>query len=398
MSDVIQGFVLDNDHDEVISLVLESLGLRPEATTAPGFVRLLVVDATMPIAELERTALAAPEGQSVWAFSSSFKQISLPALKMTHVPAKSRREFMLKIAGHIDKAVKEQAPGSPLRPVRPDFPRERQYASSAAQLRIEAGGRQVNRVTMDGVDFDFLTDLRTDTSKLVVLGQDAITRSQVELPHFFRWSWAPQIDASVMIWSDPTLYVDASLDGAWWVGTPRRDYVAEAVPIIKRVMDAVGAKPQDVTFVGMSAGGLSSLQMASLLPGSSAVLDIPYTSLLRAGEKDAQVARAIKLCLGFDSPEQIPNELLPRVDSVARFRQTGVVPEVLYCQNLEDVTHLQTQYHYFLDELESIPGARDRVTLFEYSQRHLVKGGHFPLPEREMIDLLNRWIIRRRKN
>ena len=57
----------------------------------------------------------------------------------------------------------------------------------------------------------------------------------------------------------------------WYYGTPEKSYLVVMSKLIRKVIDQLGIKPEDVTFIGSSSGGYAALYSANLLDRSAAI-------------------------------------------------------------------------------------------------------------------------------
>ena len=112
----------------------------------------------------------------------------------------------------------------------------------------------------------FFSYFKKESTKLVVMLQGAIDRTKIQLPIFQRWSWAEDIEASVLILNDPTLFGN-DLRLGWWQGEEEQYAIPSAGEFIKLVIDKLGYSVKDLLFFGSSAGGFSALMMAGHLKG-----------------------------------------------------------------------------------------------------------------------------------
>lgn len=331
-----------------------------------------------------------PKGQHAWAFSPTSRRIHHPRIKVTHVPATNSRQLRGKIAAHIQRAVKQQKPPSRLAPERLPFPERFCFFGHDDHFQPRLTGRYTARRMISEVPYEFYLDMKPQYSKLVVMGQDALDRRKCSLPHFFRWAWAHRIPASVMIFNDPSLYLDSTLDAAWWIGTRDRDYVREGLTLVQAVRDRLGISNQDILFVGMSAAGISTLGMASELEGSKAFVDIPRLTMLGNAETEA-TKKAVWSCLGYESATDVPVGLRYRIDLIERFQRTRNIPSFVLAQNMLDHGFKDVQYKSFRAAIEASPmfdAARHKFV--EYSQWNMVKGGHFPLKESVVLRIISK--------
>lgn len=377
------GFANDGGPDDTISRVMESLHLTDnQGRSLAGILRLCTVDGAAEPERILNLADKTPEGQLLWVFSPTSRRLSHPRLRMQHVPSGTPREFVLKVGRHIERFIEGQPAGGALRPPSIPYPETIVEYEGVHSYAPKVGERHIARVNVDGVPFEMMSDLKAGSRHLVVFGQDALTRSTTELPKFFRWSWSTDLECSVLVLNDPTLYRSSDLDAGWWVGTPERDYVREGVVLVEKAADANGLRAENVLFVGASAGGFSSLAMASALPGSRALVDIPQVDLRRYSPASMADA-AVSAGLGFATTTDVPPHLLHRIDIIERFAYEGHTPGFSYFQNLEDITHVEPQFEPFKKRLGGAPTGSRFDT---YSATHLTKGGHFPLARRRLVE------------
>lgn len=311
-----------------------------------------------------------------------------------HVPSQTLNEFERKVARHLQLLLEKQPAGSPLLPVRGEFSALAIEAEGASKVQLLLDQPFTLRVMVNGVPYEMYCHLRSNSDRLVVLGQDAITRDKVKLPHFFRWSWLDSIDASCIVLNDPTLYLGDDLNGGWFVGTPERDYVHECAEVIRVIAEQIGARAP--TFYGVSAGGFSSLAFASCIEGAKAIVEIAQVDLTTY-EKKREVEKLVRAAFKVDSVEAIPKALMHRVRIADRFKRERRIPEVLYQQNIRDRAHL-LQFNSFLANWSEIAhmlpqSSVGKLHISTYDRWSISKGGHFPLPKDEAIKRLTAFAL-----
>lgn len=345
--------------------------------------------------DLVAIADALPACSVLHVFQREYVDPRRPNIVARLVPATTDREFLLKIAGHLHKLVQGQPAGSRFVPAEIEFPRLHDQCSGLDNYEPKVGERCRVSLKWEGVRYDFFSDLRPGSRRLVVFGQDAIDRTKISLPHFYRWSWLPELQASAIIFNAPSLYAADHLLAGWWVGTRTRDYVREAVAIVRRAMQSLNVPPEEVTFFGASAGGFSALGMAAALPGARAIVDIPQVCLATYGARIASDA-SILAGLGYARAEDVPPALRHRVDIIDRFVHEQNVPEFLYLQNSRDQTHIGAQMGTFLQRLGELMSraewAQRQFRVEVYSAWNLLKGGHFPLSRADTLRHINSYI------
>ncbi|MCO4239824.1 hypothetical protein [Pseudarthrobacter raffinosi] len=320
---------------------------------------------------------------------SSFKNVTVQG-----IPVDPKVNFDAKVGGHISRIIREQPAGSPINPPSLPFPtNHRSYAAIAKYVPVPDERHTVS-IDVNGVKYDFLSDLRTGTRKLFVFGQSALNRSLVQLPVFHRWKWMLDLEGSAIALNDPTLYLDKRIDAGWWIGTKDRDYVKEVSRIVGAIAASLNLRSEDVIFYGGSAGGFSSFHMAACLPGSRVVADIPQIDL-RKYHLPLAIDAAVRAGLGCSSRLEVPQEYLHRIDVIERFKHEKHVPDFLYLQNLKDGTHVQTHFGDFQSRLEALRDlhewAQSSGVYETYSAWSVVRGGHFPLGRFDTMRYLNNY-------
>lgn len=329
-------------------------------------------------------------------FAREYQRSSWDSVKVQGIPpAVTDSEFDLKVGGHLSRLVRLQPAGSPMNPPSLPFPDISRQYSGFNEFSVVLDERHTVSIDLEGVTYDYFSDLKTGSRHLVVFGQSAIGgRRTVQLPVFHRWKWMSDLDTatSAIALNDPTLYRDEAIDGGWWVGTRERDYVLEAVAIIRKILERLHLSPQDVVFYGGSAGGFSSFQMAACLPGSRVMADIPQIDLRKYQHRKA-IDDAVRAGLGFASVDEVPHQLLHRIDVIERFMQQEHVPEFLYIQNIRDTSHVGAHFEDFKARLSALASehawARTKGKYETYSAWSVLRGGHFPLNRFDTMRYLN---------
>lgn len=359
-------------------------------------IALSVVEEMISADELRMLADQLSPGTVLHVFMKVYVDPKAPNIIARFVPAENHDQFVLKVAGHVHRLAKTQPNGSRFSTGTPvDFPTLSRHFEGFDAFQPLLDERHTVRVEIDSVPFEIFSDLRSQSDKLVIFGQDAINRNSTPLPHFYRWSWLPDLNASAMILNDPSLYASNDLLAGWWVGNRERDFVKDAVSIVAKAARALGIGNDDITFYGASAGGYSSLAMAACLPGARAIVDIPQVCLATYGAKVASDA-SIRAGLGFENAESVPDLYRHRIDIIDRFIAEEWVPDFLYLQNNRDHTHVGSQMGQFLARLGNLmavhPWAHSQFSVETYSEWNLLKGGHFPLSRHVSLRRINDYI------
>lgn len=99
-------------------------------------------------------------------------------------------------------------------------------------------------------------------------------------PWFIRWKYKNFLDGHVLCIDDPMYHFHPEIVSAmWYYGTNETSYLHLLLDIVKKFMEQIGIEAKDVTFIGSSGGGYSSLYCANLLDYSSAIAVNPQIVL-----------------------------------------------------------------------------------------------------------------------
>lgn len=249
-----------------------------------------------------------------------------------------------------------------------------------------------------GVDFEFYGRLRGNGAPLVVFGQSAITRPASRPPVFHRWSWVDELPYSCMVLNDPTLYLSDAMEGGWFQGTEDHYYMETAAQLIREIADVNNIASRRILFFGSSAGGFTSMQMATMLKGSHALVQIPQVDM-----SDYHVAGAVghllSYCYGGKGLHEATQMYPDRWSVIETFRKYQHIPNIWYLQNSHDANHLKRHFAKFIAGVSDLmienPLLRDSQVLTEfYSLNHPVRGGHTVLGKDDTLKFIDRAIAR----
>lgn len=194
---------------------------------------------------------------------------------------------------------------------------------------------------------------------LMVFGQGFQDRRHIELPRFQRMDWASRLKYNVLIFNDPTLFLRDDIGLGWCLGTKDYDVMPVLQKLVESVRDQLKITNKNLMFYGSSAGGFSSLMLASRFEDSSAVVNNPQTNVLAF--KRGGVRQLLRL--GFDDiPLEQAAELYgARMSFVERVRQGAYVPKIYYLQNFLDEDHYQDQMLPLLEVLRISAGRKQTI-------------------------------------
>jgi len=254
--------------------------------------------------------------------------------------------------------------------------------SSIEDVRVPAVGTHQLRVHSDGVPFEFLLCAREAAQYLLVFGQSALSnRSAVPLPAYHRWTWFDDFpEASCLALNDPTLYNHETMLGGWFQGTQSRFYMDDGVSLVRKIAEQLGIPASRIFFYGSSAGGFSSLMMAGLLEGATAIAEIPQTDMRKYHVKSALQA-LLTHCYAGMSLDEVSSLYADRLSVLDLYMRLGRIPNIVYLQNSADTIHLRNHMVPFIEGLECfLAKGKSRVLIEMYSGRTDKGDGHVAAP------------------
>ncbi|MBU8536416.1 hypothetical protein [Falsiroseomonas tokyonensis] len=203
---------------------------------------------------------------------------------------------------------------------------------------------------------------------LLVFGQGFQARSQVQLPRFQRMDWAEELPYNALIFNDPTLFLREDVSLGWCAGTAEAPVLPTHCEIVGQVRDALGIRNENILFYGSSAGGFTSLMMASRMPGSSALVNNPQTDVLKF--RRGGVRRLLEVGFGGIPLDRAKAEFPDRFSFVASIAAGAQVPRIYYLQNILDDDHYTDQLLPLLGTLKLRAEERQEIDL---SQRFILE-------------------------
>ncbi|MDQ1316502.1 MAG: hypothetical protein QG588_149 [Candidatus Poribacteria bacterium] len=268
------------------------------------------------------------------------------------------------------------------------------HVADGQPVPIVYGSENIYSITRHDVCFEMFSNFKKESKILVVFGQSALDQGKVELPVFRRWSWGRDIPHSSLVINDPTLYLGEELLAGWFVGDSKNHYAETTALIIKDMAKEMEISNENIIFLGASAGGLTSLIMASFIPCSSAVVDIAQTDVTRYFYKN-YMNTLYRVALDETDLDVVFSKYKARLKAVESFRINRCVPNMVISQNTHDMTagEITTQFGEFIrgtmEVMAENPSTREsKMIIMTNNRNHLLKGGHFPLSKEKTLELL----------
>jgi hypothetical protein len=267
------------------------------------------------------------------------------------------------------------------------------YYSQLKNIELFFDEDTLYKINHSGITFDLFCNLKKESSILYVLGQGAIDeqkRHKYGLPLFQRWSWFEDFPYSVMIFSDPTLYI-GNLEIGWFQGTKETYYLPLTCEIIQHFINRLGLTTKNIIFSGSSAGGFTSLMMAGYFPNSSVFVNNPQTDIRKYHQ--SLFEKLISICFsGISLEEALDIKFESRFSVVKHYHDTKNIPNIYYAQNINDKFHMQNHFMPFANEIAKMAAEnRSFGDIHFFTELYCdEKLNHNPFPKKDFLQRLNR--------
>jgi pimeloyl-ACP methyl ester carboxylesterase len=199
--------------------------------------------------------------------------------------------------------------------------------------------RVITGLTSDGLPIEAFVKFADEPQRLLCLLPSAQPRSAApQVPFFPRWSWASGFDDwDVVSLSDPMLHAAPALHASWFVSATT-DITKELGEFLKDFCLRRGIPVNRVTLYGSSMGGFGALMIASSLPGSRAVAEVPQLNLLEYPDPQA-LTDVERLALDGTTLKHIEHQSPEKVNVIARFQHSDYIPPLSIITNRADSAH-----------------------------------------------------------
>ena len=170
------------------------------------------------------------------------------------------------------------------------------------------------------------------------------------IPFLHRWSWHTDLeDYDVIAMGDPSVGVDERLLGGWFMHS-EVDIIAGLAGFLDQLVAVLGHDATRLTIYGSSLGGFGAIALASHLPGSRAVAEIPQIDVARWPIRSARIL--LEEVLTQEPLAKFRERFPERVDLLDRLRFVGLVPPITLVTNHED--HSYADQHGFVRDARSL--------------------------------------------
>ncbi|CAM4254449.1 Heparinase II/III-like protein [Bordetella pseudohinzii] len=197
----------------------------------------------------------------------------------------------------------------------------------------------------DSSILDVYVDLKVDAPVYVYFHGNCPRADDFKLPVFSGSNVLESLRVTRVVFSDPGLLMDSSLELSWHAGSSRCNLQSAYKAILRKIIGLFTVP--EVVFWGGSGGGFAALYYSFFFPGSTAMVWNPQIDILKYLEEPV----AKYLDLGFGTRAGDAKPIADHVvHDVAELYRNGYRNRVIYIQNADD-WHVQDHLVSFLDAL-----------------------------------------------
>lgn len=220
-------------------------------------------------------------------------------------------------------------------------------------LQFSSNEPFVLAIEWEGITYEFLIRIKSNSNKLLVLGSGAMNfnENRIPPPFFQRHSWINQLAGSVIYYNDPTLYLGNQLLVGWGQGTKDRYSLHDIAKIIEKLIRLTQVPSSNVLFYGSSAGGFMSLILAGHIKESKALVNSPQTCLTKWLK--TPVKQVFDLSYPGLTIDEIMQQYPDRINVMRFFQKIKYVPEIHYLQNAYCEIDMKDHVIPFIEWLQS---------------------------------------------
>lgn len=234
------------------------------------------------------------------------------------------------------------------------------------------------QVNHNNVKYEFLIRFSSNNKNLICFGSGAYApEEKISLPIFRRHSWQNKFEESVIYYNDPTLYNNPDLLLGWGVGKNDEWYLMVISNIIRILASKNDISPENMLFFGSSGGGFTSIILSTFIKNSAVMVNNPQMFLIKY--VSAVFDKMINSCFDNLELETILTQYNYRFDVVEIFKHEQHMPQITYIVNTDSENDIFNQLIPFINSLASFEHFNIiNVILYHDEQGH---GGVFDTQE-----------------
>lgn len=248
-------------------------------------------------------------------------------------------------------------------------------------VRIKTDRKVEIHFTSENMTYCFMIRLKRSCKKLLVLSNGAIDPSKKTPPVFMRNKWSDDFKSSHIFLDDPTIHKNGLKIG-WGQGVEGEFALEVYNEIISILVKRLSVEDENVFYYGSSAGGFTSLLLASMHKQSKAIVNNPQTNVIKYAENFA--VPLIESVYG--SVDYAYENYSHRLDVIEAFKYYENTPKILYIQNRLCKSDMVRHYTPFMQKMNKEKLNFEQLQSFLY---HNKKAGHNPLGKDETVKIIN---------
>lgn len=243
-------------------------------------------------------------------------------------------------------------------------------------------------VTSNSTKFEFIVKRKTTSENLIVFGSGAYNIKKLKPPIFQRYSWANDFDENIIYYNDPTLYL-SDITLGWGYGTKNIYYLEIIYKILNKLINIMKIQRKKTIFYGSSGGGFMSIILATLLKGSTAIVNNPQVDITKY-----HIGHVKKLFSGIYCDQDIKDIFKlnrERLNVIDMFKRENYIPKIVYYQNIACDFDMENQFYPFINEIRTI----DEESFYNLIDLKLYcnkEENHNPLSKNKTINIIKNQI------
>lgn len=205
-------------------------------------------------------------------------------------------------------------------------------------------------VNKANIKYEFLVRKTNKSDKLVIFGSGAYDFNKIKLPVFQRFSWVNDFEENLIFYNDPTLYIgEVSL--AWGYGSEDEHYLEGIGDILQKLLLKININNNNTVIYGSSGGGFMALILATILKGSTAVVNNPQTNIETYYKTITE--KVFKIIYPNITLKEALDRNKDRINVIEYFKKEKYVPPIIYLQNLACDFDVRNQMLPFLEGIRN---------------------------------------------
>lgn len=205
---------------------------------------------------------------------------------------------------------------------------------------------------------------------LLALFNGAVSAKVRFVPAWAGVQMAKSIDANVLLFSDPSIYLSKNLNLGWYAGNIYQQSLQEN---ISKIISHI-ASTQKIILFGTSGGGYATLQQSLHIKNCLAIVSNPQTSIFKYHE--TAVENYLKIAWN-----NIEKSYIPCTTSVVKEFQSPQDCKLIYIQNTNDSFHIKNHQKPFAQSLHH----SNKVIFIDRD----LGSGHVGPSRESLVDIIN---------